>query len=83
MINLGDKVRDKITGFVGIVTSKTTFLNGCVQFGVQGKTDKENKMPDAIGIDEQSLELLNPPKDKKSEERNGGPNRIAFKQRGY
>lgn len=81
-IKLGDKVRDKISGFVGIVTSKTEFLNGCVQYGIQGKSVK-NHIPEPIAIDDKSLELVNPPKEKIKKERTGGPNRLAFKQRGY
>jgi len=82
-IKLGDKVRDKITGFVGIATARTEFMNGCIQYVVQGKSHK-NQMPDGIGIDEQSLELVNPPKPIKiKKERTGGLNRLAFKQRGY
>lgn len=82
-INLGDKVRDKTSGFTGIATSKTEFLNGCIQFGVQGKSFK-NHLPDAVAIDQQSLELVNKPKAKKiKKESTGGPNRLAFKPRGY
>ena len=81
--NLGDKVKDKITGFKGTITSRTEFLNGCIQYGVQGNLDKEGKIPEPMGIDEQSLELLNPPKIKVEPKRTGGPNKLAFKPRGY
>lgn len=33
---LGVKVKDKITGFVGYTVSKTEYLYGCVQYGVEG-----------------------------------------------
>ena len=55
--NRGDEVRDKITGFQGIITSRTDYINGCNRYGVQPKADK-CKMVDAYNIDEQSLELV-------------------------
>ena len=33
-INLGQKVKDQITGFEGIATSHVKYLTGCDQFGV-------------------------------------------------
>ena len=87
-IKLGDKVRDKITGFTGIAVNRTEFLNGCIQIGVQGKIDKEGKMGDAMGIDIQSLELVNKPKIKQEKRRTGGRNHVipiksVSKARGY
>jgi len=82
-IKLGDKVIDKITGYVGVVVSISTFLNGCVQYGVQGKVNKENNIPEPVGIDEQSLELVKSKKKKVEKKENGGKNRLAPKQRGY
>ncbi len=32
MINMGDKAKDRISGFTGIVTGVTRWLNGCVRF---------------------------------------------------
>ena len=83
-IKLGDKVKCKVTGFIGIATAKTEFLNGCIQYEVIPKVDKNNKIPDPQAIDEQSLEVITPKKKKvikKTE--NGGAMRTPFKQRGY
>ena len=57
-IQLGDKVKCKYTGFTGIVTMKTEFINGCIQFAVAPRVGKENKCPEEIGIDAQSLEII-------------------------
>lgn len=62
-IRLGDKVKDKYTGFKGIAIAKTEFINGCVQFIVVSKYDKQAKgspdgMPPEMPIDEQSLVLV-------------------------
>lgn len=58
MIKLGDKVRDRISGYEGIATGKFEYINGCVRWGVQAKVDKEGKMPDTMVIDEGQLEVV-------------------------
>jgi hypothetical protein len=59
MISLGDKVRDVVTGFEGIVIARTDWLNGCVRFVVQpDKIEKNGKQPEGVSIDEQQLEVL-------------------------
>ncbi len=56
---LKDHVRCKITGFAGIVSSRTEWMNGCVRYGVQPTTlDKDGKVRDADHFDEQQLELV-------------------------
>lgn len=35
MVQLGDKVRDRVTGFEGIAVASTTWLNGCERVTVQ------------------------------------------------
>ncbi len=57
-IQLGDKVKDKVSGFVGVAVAKTEFLNGCIQYNVMPKAGKDGKMPEEVGIDEQSLEVI-------------------------
>lgn len=58
MVELGDMVKDKITGFEGLALEKSEYLNGCVQFEVQPKIDKEGKIPEPSHIDEQQLEVI-------------------------
>ncbi len=58
MIKLGQKVRDKITGFEGIATSKAEYLNGCIQFCVRPRIDKEGKCQDGEYFDVEQLEPL-------------------------
>ena len=83
-IELGDKVRCKITGFTGIVVARTEFLNGCVQCDILPKGDKKNKMPEANGIDQQSLEVIKSKKKvEKKEDANGGLNRRGVELRGF
>ena len=54
---LGKKVRDKVTGFEGIATSKVEFIGGCIQFCVKPKSKKDN-MPDGAYIDIEQLEVI-------------------------
>jgi len=59
MIELGQKVKCKVTGFTGIATAKIEFLNGCIQFCVKPKIKaKDNKMPEGQYIDVEQLEVV-------------------------
>lgn len=53
---LGDRVRDKVTGFEGIVTARYEYLNGCIRWEVSG-VDKDGK-PDGYAFDDMQVELL-------------------------
>ena len=57
MITLGDRVKDRVTGVVGIATAKVEYLNGCVQFAVEPKIAKGGKLVSHY-IDEGQLEKL-------------------------
>ena len=93
-IELGDLVQDVHTGFKGTAVVYSKFFNGCEQFEVAPKVDKDNKVSDSIGIDIQSLKIIKRgkigldvdkiKKDKiKTKQDVGGPNRISICKRGY
>ena len=89
-IRLGDKVKCKITGYTGIATSKTEFINGCVQIEVTAKIKKGEKLTvdsmSGIGIDLGSLEKVNDGINKKvsiKKDSNGGPMNKSIKMRGF
>jgi hypothetical protein len=72
-IQLGIKVKDRITGFMGIAIGRTVWLSGCVRVGVQNqKLNKDGQVLEAVWIDEQQLEVVG---QKKFSERkpSGGP----------
>lgn len=69
---LGDRVRDKITGYEGVVTSITFWLNGCVRLAVQATVLKDGKPVEAEWIDDQQVELAQEGKGEKKKPR-GGP----------
>ena len=58
MVELGQRVRDKVSGFEGIVVGRAEWLNGCVRCELQPMLDKEGKLPEAQWIDEPQLEVI-------------------------
>lgn len=48
---LGDRVRDQITGFTGIVVAETKWLTGCARLSVQPETLHEGKVREAETFD--------------------------------
>lgn len=57
-INLGDEVKDMVTGFKGIAVARHEFLNGCARIGVQPKIKKDGALPDEYTFDEPQLVLI-------------------------
>ena len=74
MINLGDKVRDTITGFEGICTGRTVYLNGCISINVEGALKKDGERS-SEWFDEQRIEFVerNAFRRQPSEAMAGGP----------
>lgn len=57
-VELGDQVRDPITGFKGTAIARTSWLHGCVRILVQPKGNKEGtKVEEAQNFDEPQLEV--------------------------
>lgn len=55
MIELGSNVKDSITGFAGVATARTVYLNGCVQIGVTATGLTDGKIIEDQWIDEGRL----------------------------
>ena len=62
-VTLGKTYRDKVTGFTGVATAKHEYLNGCVQYSLEGRVKEgaEGEKPAAIGVDVQQLEAVDVP----------------------
>lgn len=73
-IKLGNKVRDKVTGYEGVATARVEYLNGCVQFCVKPRVGSDGKMPDHEYIDVQQLEVVSQG-DTITPSKTGGPQR--------
>lgn len=54
----GDRVKEKITGFTGVITGTCFYLTGCNQYLITAES-KDNKNPVALWYDEGRIELLN------------------------
>lgn len=54
----GDQVKEKITGYEGIVTGTCFYITGCNQYLVTGKATKDQAEPPALWYDEGRLELI-------------------------
>lgn len=74
-IPLGLISKDRVSGFVGTVISRTEFFNGCVQYQLKPKLDKDNKSMAAELFDSQQLEVIGrgiAPKEEKKKKPTGG-----------
>ena len=61
MVNLGDKVRDAVTGFEGIATSRHSYLTGCDRIGVQAPAVEGKdgwNVPSSATFDEMHLVVV-------------------------
>lgn len=58
IIRLGDRVKDRMTGFEGIVTGTHRFLTGCMKVTVQPEGLKDGKPIDSQWFDIQQVKLL-------------------------
>lgn len=58
----GDEVKDKITGFQGIVVAITEFIIGCRRITLAPPARDDGTVPDERSFDEPQLEIINPGK---------------------
>lgn len=57
-IALGDRVKDTLTGFTGVVTGRAEYLTGCNQVYILPKSEKENEIKDGAWFDIERIEKL-------------------------
>ena len=58
--SLGSRVRHRITGFTGIVTGQTQWLNGCDRVFVESEELREGKPVGGVWLDTDSAETIEP-----------------------
>ena len=58
MIELGNKVRDTVTGFTGIAVARTIWLYGCERIAIEPQELHEGKTIDEHWFDDQRVEVL-------------------------
>lgn len=55
---LGDEVRHKVTGFVGIVTTHATHLSGCDRVWIEPRVGEDGKSRDGQWADIDMVEIV-------------------------
>lgn len=58
IVDLGDEVQCKITGFKGVVTSYAKCLTGCDRITIQPNVKKDGKHPEALWFDVAAVTIL-------------------------
>lgn len=78
MIELGQRGRDKVTGFEGILIGHCRYLTGCDQYGISPPA-KDGEVKAAQWFDEGRIEVIGAglTVSDVTAEKNGGPNRDA------
>jgi hypothetical protein len=77
MFELGCEVVSKISGFKGVLTSRSEHLNGCNRYWVAPKVGKDGKLPDGYWMDEAEIKVTKETNLKpKNQERGGFPSRV-------
>ena len=80
MIELGQKARDKITGFAGIITGRAQYLYGCDQYVLAPPVkEADGKIEQGQWFDEGRIEITGAgvTAAEVQVEKPGGPNRDA------
>lgn len=72
-LELGAKVRDKITGYSGQIIGRTEWLYACRRYVVQARELKDGAPVAAINCDEDQLEVIEEPAEKHVMKDTGGP----------
>jgi hypothetical protein len=73
-VELGDEVKDPITGFVGTAVAVTFWINNCARVCVQPKgLDKEGKVKSSETFDHMQLVVTKAINPKPEPRKNGGP----------
>jgi hypothetical protein len=58
MINLGDSVRDEITGFEGVVLARTEYLYEATILRVHARKLNDGKIQEPVWLEEDRLEVI-------------------------
>lgn len=56
--NLGEELKDKVTGFTGVVMGRTEYFTGCVHYGLASQNLTDGKPLDWQWFDEKLLERV-------------------------
>lgn len=79
-VELGDIVKDSITGFKGVAVGITTWLHGCRRISIQPEALHDGKPIESAVFDEPQVVVLKS-KRHRSTNHTGGPGPVAGKRR--
>ncbi len=54
-IVFGNRVKDLVSGFEGIVTGEVTYMNGCQKWAIDGAYNKEKQHTEGVWTDKQQV----------------------------
>ena len=75
-IKLGDKVKDRISGYKGIATAIAAYLNGCTRVLIEPiKLDDEGNMLKSLWFDDVQVEVIKEGAFASGKKKIGGPAR--------
>ena len=57
-VQLGDRARDRVSGFQGIVVGRSEYLIGCTHICLQPEGADDGKLKDSAWFDEPRLEVV-------------------------
>jgi len=81
-IKLGSKVKDPISGLIGIAVGRTVWLHGCARITVQPVgVDKQMKPYESLSVDEPQLIVITPKKVKEGKHKTGGPRPDVYQRK--
>lgn len=58
MIQLGQEVKDLVTGYKGIATARAVYLSGSAHVTIQAKMKKDGTVPESIQVDEPQVVVV-------------------------
>lgn len=71
--SLGAEAKAKVTGLTGTITMRSQALYGCNRYLIQGKVDKDGKVPEAWWVDEEDITVTAPNAVTAPRNERGGP----------
>lgn len=78
---LGEKLKDKVSGFTGVAVSEHNYLNGCARYTIQPPVDADGKLPECETFDSFQLEKVEDSKPVVGNNDTGGPDKYMPKSR--
>lgn len=81
IVECGDRVKEMVSGFVGIAIARHEYLNGCTRLTIQPPVNKDGKLPKDETFDEPQLKVTKRAAVKIGPRDTGGPERYMPKPR--